>query len=163
MADAPFAQMQSSVDGTQSPLNADGIPPLDAKGEIRLRYPESATAPLSYKLNDTDFSMKPGQSIVLAPSAKWELEFPAGGNFGQRAATLEADKDYYFENTEDEGWVLMLDQPEAAESNQSANPETQQDEAPAADPFEQEPKLGLPAVTPPAGTDDSKSVLKSTG
>ncbi|MEL7496428.1 MAG: hypothetical protein AAFN77_02375 [Planctomycetota bacterium] len=122
---------------------------INAPGEIKMSYPETATEALAYKLNGTEFTLRPGKTVNLAPSAQWELEFNAGGQFGLREATLEGGKNYVFEKTEDEGWVLMMDAPPASLAD-AMDTET---ESPRTLTREQtSPELEVPANLPTSAT-----------
>ncbi len=112
---------------------------VDLNGMIRLSHPADAPGDLAYRLNGTDFTLAPGKSVYMASGQQWNLEFSAGEGFGDREATLSESGDFVFQNSVDEGWVLVRNQPieetqVIAPKPATANPGTTAVPAPAINP-----------------------------
>ena len=90
---------------TPSESNSSVIRQIGNVAEIKLIYPKSAAASLSYVLNGTVYAIKPGYSQVFAEDRVWTIEFLRGGNRSQiRRYQLKAGT-YTFEADEN-GWDL---------------------------------------------------------
>ena len=82
--------------------------PLDPKvHQIQLSLPASEQGPFKYKLNGSEFTIQPGETVLMAAGEAWKIEFAAGGELGGREAILKEAGTYAFEKSDTDGWVLM--------------------------------------------------------
>lgn len=79
--------------------------PFDEAADIKLVLPKEATAPLSYTLNGTIYSIKPGYSQVFADDRVWTIEFLRGGN-GSLPASYQLQAGTYSFAVDENGWDL---------------------------------------------------------
>lgn len=81
--------------------------PRNAKeaSEIQLMFPKTASAPLSYMLNGTSYSIKPGYVQKFPDDRVWTIEFLRGGNRSQVMRYQLTAGNYLFDANED-GWDL---------------------------------------------------------
>ncbi|MFK7768042.1 MAG: hypothetical protein AB8B55_12535 [Mariniblastus sp.] len=77
------------------------------KGQIVLNFPADAVENFKYKVNGSDLTIQPGETVSMGAGQDWNIEFDAGGKFGERVATLSEPGEFAFEKTEAEGWVLV--------------------------------------------------------
>ena len=131
------------------------------KGEIRLSFPAEATEPFKYKVNGSELTIKPGETVLMGAGNEWNIEFSAGGEFGERVATLKESGAFAFEKSESEGWVLVenqISQPAASDESTFTN-EASRTETPeignskTETPATEAPMTETPATesVPPAG------------
>ena len=67
------------IGGSQTPQPGK----IGGPGEIKLMYPQSASSSLSYMLNGTVYSIKPGYIQTFANDRVWTIEFLRNGNQSQ--------------------------------------------------------------------------------
>lgn len=98
-----FAQTYSGrASATRPVANAR---PFDEAADIKLVLPKEATAPLSYTLNGTTYSIKPGYSQVFADDRVWTIEFLRGGN-GSLPVAYQLQAGTYSFAVDENGWDL---------------------------------------------------------
>lgn len=73
--------------------------------EIKLICPKSATAPLTYSLNGTVYTMQPGYSQIFRDDRTWKLEFLRNGQ-GSAPVTYTLKPGTYRFGAGAEGWEL---------------------------------------------------------
>ncbi len=137
------------------------------KGEIRLSFPAEATEPFKYKVNGSELTIKPGETVLMGAGNEWNIEFSAGGEFGERVATLKESGAFAFEKSESEGWVLVenqIAQPAASDestfTNEASMTETPEIETPKTEtPATEAPVTETPATetVPPTTADENVS------
>lgn len=115
-----YAQTRSvRTSPTRSVANAR---PFDESVDIKLVLPKEATGPVSYVLNGTTYSIKPGYSQIFADDRVWTIEFLRGGN-GSPPVAYQLQAGTYSFAVDENGWDLKR--------------------------FPAKPAQELPALTPP--------------
>lgn len=93
---------------SNSLLNNSRRAPIRQTGgtdEIRLIFPREATGSLSYVLNGTTYTIKPGYNQTFVDDRVWTIEFLRGGNRSQPLRYQLTAGTYVFEADEN-GWDL---------------------------------------------------------
>ncbi len=127
--------------------------------KIELKYPAEATGALTYQLNGTELTLEPGKSVYMAADQDWKLLFSGGEGFEEREAVLSEAGSFVFNNTADEGWILIKGESVATDVVGEAAAVDQATVVMAPDePTENDdsaPDLA-PQITPPVAPDESQ-------
>ncbi len=104
----PIKPTDSNQPQPNSTPTAPSIAP-ENNGPINIRFPETATEPLEYSLNGSQFQFQPGAKINLRNDHRWDLRFASGqGNNVRRYAQLTPGN-YVIRQTAS-GWQLFNEQ-----------------------------------------------------
>ncbi len=85
--------------------NSVAAQPASRAGEIKLMFPQGATSELSYMLNGTAYSIKPGYVQTFVEDRIWTIEFLQAGNRSQQMRYQLKAGTYLFAYDET-GWDL---------------------------------------------------------
>ena len=85
--------------------NVPSTQPASRAGEIKLMFPQGATSELSYMLNGTVYSIKPGYVQTFAEDRIWTIEFLRAGNRSQQMRYQLKAGTYLF-TFDETGWDL---------------------------------------------------------
>ena len=141
--DKAFATSEMTETSMSIAANETGI--NDATS-IQISYPATATAALELTLNGNSKTLNPGETVSLRSGTEWSLGFAAGGEHGDRVATLSDPGSFAFMQTEDEGWILV----QATESQAAESSSDGVEAAPIESPAE-------PAIDSDSGTNEPTS------
>ncbi len=94
--------------------NVAPVQPASRAGEIKLMFPQGATSELSYMLNGTVYSIKPGYVQTFVEDRIWTIEFLRAGNRSQQMR-YQLKAGTYFFTFDETGWDLKLAVAAAAE------------------------------------------------
>ncbi len=108
----------STVTGRGRPPN-----PPNRDGEIRLICPKESSGPVTYALNGTAYTIKPGYSQTFPDDRVWTVELLRGGN-GSQPIRYDLRAGNYRFTADENGWDLkQLPAANAAELPPSPTPE----------------------------------------
>jgi hypothetical protein len=85
--------------------NVPSAQPVSRAGEIKLMFPQGATSELSYVLNGTVDSIKPGYVQTFVEDRIWTIEFLRAGNRSQQMR-YQLKAGTYFFAFDETGWDL---------------------------------------------------------
>ncbi|MEI8018689.1 MAG: hypothetical protein WCH39_10860 [Schlesneria sp.] len=98
--------------------NVASAQPVSRAGEIKLMFPQGATSELSYMLNGTVYSIKPGYVQTFVEDRIWTIEFLRAGNRSQQMRYQLKAGTYLF-TFDETGWDLRQAIAVAAEAQPS--------------------------------------------
>ena len=85
--------------------NVASAQPVSRTGQIKLMFPQGATSELSYMLNGTVYSIKPGYVQTFVEDRIWTIEFLRAGNRSQQMRYQLKAGTYLF-TFDETGWDL---------------------------------------------------------
>lgn len=89
------------------PLNRNQPRSTRGAAEIKLMFPKTASEPLSYMLNGTTYSIKPGYVQTFTDDRVWTIEFLRAGNRSQ-VMRYQLTAGTYLFDADENGWDLKL-------------------------------------------------------
>jgi hypothetical protein len=89
-------------------VNPTVAKPVGDGQPIKILNPKDSGSELHYRLNGSEYAIKPGESQLLVNDRKWVLSFDRGGDFGTAEYSLSGGQ-YWFELTDDHGWEAFHD------------------------------------------------------
>ena len=98
-------EARKSSSSQTSDSSASRLSKVGGAGEIKLMFPKSSAASLSYQLNGTVYTIKPGYVQTFADDRVWTIEFLRGGNRSQ-VLRYQLTAGTYLFDADENGWDL---------------------------------------------------------